>query len=564
NMARTHLAVDQHKGLEVVVKELTLSGLDNWKAYDLFEREAKTLGQLRHERIPALVDYFRIEAEEDLRLYIVSERVSGVSLAEKLDAGWHLEESEAIAIARQILGILVYLQGLLPPVVHRDIKPSNLLLSDDGRVSLVDFGAVQSALRPKGGSTVVGTFGYMAPEQFSGRAVPASDLYSLGATLVHMLAGISPAEMNQEGLRLRFRQHLRCSAALATWLEKLLEPAAEKRPQSAVVALAALERISGGASVLYQEDKVYPEQVSAAGPPGTKVSLHRKKEQLFIEIPPQSSKNRAAVLNVLLLAIAGFMAFAVSLDLLRLSWFFLLLGLPLGLGGLAFSAWMLSFFARQVLVLLTPKYIQLETHYGGFQSGHHRIVYKDLTGIRLQRGSFPQATQALVLEEAGTKQYAFGHLLRPSEKKWLQDEILGYLENVCEPEQFARLKQEAEYRPLGPGLPTGAENLGELMNQVMNQALNQAQHPQAGEQIPGLHINIRKSVITTSSQNSFSSETVINHEQLADMVGKVLQQQPDSSFAEFEKAFIARYQLPITAEILKPLYLAQKRIPPGS
>src|SRR5206468_586382 len=142
--------------------------------HELFQREARVLANLHHVRIPELLDHFQQEDEDDLRLYLVTARVPGQSLAARLEAGWLPKEPEARRIARCTLLILQYLQSLSPPMVHRDIKPSNLVMDDEGEIFLVDFGSVRDAVRPLGGSTVVGTFGYMAPEQFAGRASPAS------------------------------------------------------------------------------------------------------------------------------------------------------------------------------------------------------------------------------------------------------------------------------------------------------------------------------------------------------------------------------------------------------
>ena len=86
--------------------------------------------------------------------------------------------------------------------MHRDIKPGNVIRRPDGSFALVDFGAVRDKLKPGGGSTVVGTFGYMAPEQFQGRASPKSDVYGLGATALAMLTGCEPEELPHEGLAL--------------------------------------------------------------------------------------------------------------------------------------------------------------------------------------------------------------------------------------------------------------------------------------------------------------------------------------------------------------------------
>ena len=97
-----------------------------------------------------------------------------------------LGQKEIREIATGLLGVLDYLHGRAPPVIHRDIKPSNVLLRPDGTPALIDFGGMR-AWQPAGaaGATVVGTFGYMAPEQAAGQATPASDLYALGATLLH-------------------------------------------------------------------------------------------------------------------------------------------------------------------------------------------------------------------------------------------------------------------------------------------------------------------------------------------------------------------------------------------
>lgn len=103
----------------------------------------------------------------------------------------------------QVLNVLQYLESLSPPVVHRDIKPENIVFDPaTGRIQVVDFGGVQkmAALGPNGplGSTVVGTYGFMAPEQFQNRASSQSDLYSLGATVLFLLSGgVPPSDFPQ-------------------------------------------------------------------------------------------------------------------------------------------------------------------------------------------------------------------------------------------------------------------------------------------------------------------------------------------------------------------------------
>nr|MDJ0746481.1 ankyrin repeat domain-containing protein [Xenococcaceae cyanobacterium MO_167.B27] len=129
-----------------------------------------------------------------------------------------------------------------PPVIHRDIKPNNIIYSDEGKIYLVDFGAVQNTYYNSlmQGSTVVGTYGYMAPEQFRGKAVSATDLYSLGATLLYLLTHRSPAELPQDTLKLDFRNSVAISESFADWLEQMLEPDTEDRFATAEVALSKL------------------------------------------------------------------------------------------------------------------------------------------------------------------------------------------------------------------------------------------------------------------------------------------------------------------------------------
>jgi serine/threonine protein kinase len=140
------------------------------------------------------------------------------SLEQVIASGYRFDEYQLRDIAQQILEVLVYLQSRLPPVIHRDLKPSNILLDRSGvstaqscveqgggRVIVVDFGSVQTLTAQMGNTiTVVGTYGYMPPEQFGGQTGPSSDLYSLGATLVHLTTGLHPADLPQVNLALQF------------------------------------------------------------------------------------------------------------------------------------------------------------------------------------------------------------------------------------------------------------------------------------------------------------------------------------------------------------------------
>ncbi|GAB1542140.1 hypothetical protein NUACC21_48140 [Scytonema sp. NUACC21] len=225
---------------QVVVKCLAFGGTVQWDDLKLFEREAQILQNLHHPRIPKYVDYFCID-DQALWFSLVQEYIPGESLKELLVLGKRFTEKQARKIAVEVLDILTELHELNPAVLHRDIKPSNLIWGEDDKIYLVDFGAVQDKASREGVTfTVVGTYGYAPMEQFGGRAVPASDLYALGASLIHILTGVSPSELPQRDLRIQFAERVSLSPSFISWLQKMTEPAPENRFSTARKALDVL------------------------------------------------------------------------------------------------------------------------------------------------------------------------------------------------------------------------------------------------------------------------------------------------------------------------------------
>lgn len=239
--ARTYLACDTRSGAEVVLKMLSVGRAADWKAIELFEREATVLKSLKHPAIPGYIDAFY---RDEIGFCLVQEYLAGDSLQRSWEASGALFDDKRMrAFLAEILPIISYLQGFSPPIVHRDIKPSNILVSADSDwpFRLIDFGAVQRiAHGGVGGSTVVGTSGYMPPEQLMGRAQSATDLYALGATCVYLASGIEPSQLPVERMRLRFREYVDLSGRLASILEKMLEPDITERFATAEDVLDAL------------------------------------------------------------------------------------------------------------------------------------------------------------------------------------------------------------------------------------------------------------------------------------------------------------------------------------
>jgi len=142
-----------------------------------------------------------------------------------------------------LLGVLEYLHTRVPPILHRDIKPANIIVRRSGAPSLVDFGAVRNILlaADEDGSTIVGTYGYMPYEQLMGRATPASDLYALGATFLHLVAGRPPSHfLEEDGGHLVVPASLPGGTAFRDTIARMLRAAPSERFASAREARDAL------------------------------------------------------------------------------------------------------------------------------------------------------------------------------------------------------------------------------------------------------------------------------------------------------------------------------------
>ena len=262
---QTLLARDLHTQELVVVKLLTFNHDFEWDDLKLFEREAETLKSLNHPAIPRYLDSFELESPTYKGVALVQSYINAKSLEQHLKAGRSFSQTDVQELGRSLLEILIYLHSQQPPVIHRDIKPSNILLGDRsgntvGQVYLVDFGSVQTLVAHEGSTiTVVGTYGYMPPEQYGGRATPASDLYSLGATLICIATGRHPADLPQENLQIQFKPSAVLDESVADWLEWLTEPALDRRLQSAQKALQVLQEGRARSQFTKEKDSIVPQ-----------------------------------------------------------------------------------------------------------------------------------------------------------------------------------------------------------------------------------------------------------------------------------------------------------------
>ncbi|HEY9638267.1 MAG TPA: serine/threonine-protein kinase [Coleofasciculaceae cyanobacterium] len=233
---------------QVVIKEFRFALVGaNWSAFKAYQREIEVLQQLEHPRIPRYLDSFETKSG----FCLVQEYKNAPCLAVR--RSFNPEDIKQIAVS--VLEILVYLQHRVPPIIHRDIKPENVLVDKKLNAYLVDFGFA----RIRGGelalsSVAAGTPGFMPPEEQFGRPLTeASDLYSLGATLICLLSGTRSVDVGKlidDDYRFNFKGLVpQLSPRFVGWLTKMVEPNLKNRYANATIALEALKpiQVKGGA-----------------------------------------------------------------------------------------------------------------------------------------------------------------------------------------------------------------------------------------------------------------------------------------------------------------------------
>jgi serine/threonine protein kinase len=424
---RTLLARDIETQELVVVKLLSFGSDFEWDNFKLFEREAETLKALSHPSIPRYLDFFELNSPNGKGFALVQTYVAGKSLEEHLKAGHSFSESEVKQLAKALLEILIYLHGRQPSVIHRDIKPSNILLTNRSensidQVYLVDFGSVQTLAAREGGTiTVVGTYGYMPPEQFGDRAVPASDLYSLGATLITLVTGTHPADLPQKDGRIQFEQLANISPALSSWLRRMTEPSLDRRLASAQSALQTLDRPS-------QRDTA---PLVVTQPFGSRILLTKHANYLEILMPPKGFSADIVGLTLFAIAWNSFLVMwtgiAVFLAPFPINLFFALFSLPFWGAGISMVWQILSTLFGRVRLCLNQQQISQTYELLGFKYKPQRPAPKqDISKLELE---YLGDAKRKIIVWAGTQKYELGgysHITEP-ELDWIAYELSDWL-----------------------------------------------------------------------------------------------------------------------------------------
>src|SRR5688572_26168715 len=249
-MGAVYVATDERFGSTVAIKE-TLCMDDNYRK--AIEREARLLNSLKHIALPRVTDHF----VEDNGQFLVMEYIAGEDLAHHLEtASRPFPVDQVLTWADQLLDALDFLHNQAHPVIHRDIKPQNLKVTPSGQIILLDFGLAKGNPTDAGHQTAAKSiFGYSrnyaSLEQIQGTGTdPRSDLYSLAATLYHLLTNTAPEDALTRAMAVLSRQRdplvpanqivEGIPAGVAYVLERALDLDAAQRPASAVVMRSML------------------------------------------------------------------------------------------------------------------------------------------------------------------------------------------------------------------------------------------------------------------------------------------------------------------------------------
>lgn len=480
---RKTIMVRDLRSLElVVVKLLAFEDDFEWDDLKLFEREAQTLKNLSHPSIPSYIDYFEVETPMK-GFALVQSYIPTQTLEQYIKSGGIFTELEVKRIATKLLNILVYLHSFSPPVIHRDIKPSNILLGDRtlndvGDVYLIDFGSVQQPFAKEFGTrTVVGTYGYMPLEQFGDRAVPASDIYSLGATLIYLVTGSHPADLPVRDGRIQFEDFTSLSSEFTQWLRATIEPILENRIKSAAFALTLLQQpklntnifsnsFSNSESEIIRGDwfwdgknwipkgqhllvnsfnnkfKSNSKLLKLTKPSGSKVKLHKDKDNLEILIPPIGFHPSLIFLGLFATAWNSLTIIwtvgALSSSVFPINLLLFVLSLPFWGSGFFFTySFIFSLFGKVRLYLskerITKFYEILGFNFqrpgASYNKDINKLTYIPRHFVKNDRGEKMEVCAQLVISN-GVRKYKLqdgGAIAKESELEWLAQELSDWL-----------------------------------------------------------------------------------------------------------------------------------------
>lgn len=240
-MSTVYLAINEKANKPWAIKEVRKDGVSNFEVVkQSLIVETDLLKRLNHPNLPSIVDII----DYGDNFLIVMDYVEGVTLNKILQEQGPQDQDMVVDWTLQLCDVLSYLHTRKPPIIYRDMKPSNIMLKSDGTIVLIDFGTAREYKEKNNADTTcLGTKGYAAPEQFGGhnQTDARTDIYTLGATMYHLLTGHNPADPPYEMYPIRY-----WNPALSGGLENIILKCTMQNPddrfQSAEELRWALER----------------------------------------------------------------------------------------------------------------------------------------------------------------------------------------------------------------------------------------------------------------------------------------------------------------------------------
>lgn len=225
-MSVVYLVMNEKANKQWAIKEVRKDGIRDFEVVKQgLIVETDMLKKLSHPNLPSIIDV--IDDEETF--LIVMDYIQGNPLNKSLEEFGAQPQENVISWAKQLCDVLGYLHSQEPPIIYRDMKPSNVMLKPDGRVTLIDFGTAREFKEKNiADTTCLGTLGYAAPEQFGGmgQTDARTDIYCLGATLYHLVTGISPCEPPYE-----IRPIRDINPTLSGGLEQIILKCTQRNPE---------------------------------------------------------------------------------------------------------------------------------------------------------------------------------------------------------------------------------------------------------------------------------------------------------------------------------------------
>lgn len=386
-LGKTFLAKSNESEDSCIIKTVRINKSESSDKILAIQNEAKVLSNLNHKNIPKLIEIFTQEDDNKINIFLVQKYIPGSNLQELIDKGQKFSQAEVIKIGIKICNILDYIHSFSPEIIHQDIKPANIILSEDGEINLIDFGAVKQKILTgdnQGLSTIIGTQGYMSLEQFEGNAVPASDIYSLGLTMLALITGKHPLLLDKKGLVFDFKD-LKVSKDLKVILEKMTNPDWRKRYKSANELKNELEFFISNENGIEKSfwskksiNKIVKEQIA----PDEKLKFF-KKSRGFIEF---SGANVLKSLSIYTLGVSIIMFILllyifVILNDQSLNWQFLMLLLSILMVSSFLFLKEINFFKRKIYIITNKRVmiIDSETNYRKVESYNNQ----DIKAVRI-------------------------------------------------------------------------------------------------------------------------------------------------------------------------------------